>query len=179
MAWLLFQASWLLAVVGSQSLWHWLVIPLIAAFLLFERCWSLPSYRQYLSRLLLALAGYTFDSLLMNLGIIQFYSSFESQLFAPSWLLLLWLIFGISFSVCYRWLVNHPILAMLFAAVFGPIAYWGSTHISQVVISDGVLFTILSSSFWALLFLLIFAIERIKTILIFDFQCCRHDSILE
>ena len=153
---------------GNQQLWFWLVIPLGVAFILIERRWSLPSWRQYSGRLLIALCGYSFDSLLMNFGLIQFSVEESNHLFAPIWLMLLWLLFAFSFSACYCWLANRPIVAMYFASLFGPLAYWGSTQISSVIILDGVMFTLFSGLFLGTLFSVIFFTDSLTETLIFD-----------
>jgi len=157
----------LLVVIGSQSYLYLAILPLITFYLWLESRWHAVSQRQHISRILLALTGFGFDSLITSFGLIGFNGEQHSGFaLAPIWLALMWLWFAITFSTCYSWLVNRAYLAILFATAFGPTAYWGASYISSVIILRPMVFTGISMFFWGGLFAIIFARDSLSHLLI-------------
>jgi len=136
------------------------VIPLLGAYLIYERKHCLVNLKRYLICLGLAFLGCTTDYTFSYFGLIQF--SLAS--FLPFWLILLWLCFSISLPVCYSWAIKFPRLIILFGGFLGPLTYWGGSKVSEVEILSPIYFSLSSAIFWAGLFALIFN-SKVKNIL--------------
>ena len=140
------------------------IIPLMIFFLWLENRFHKVTSKQYFFRLILAMFGYLFDSLFESAQLITFNGLTEEGAlgFAPLWLLAMWAWFALTLSACYQWLNYKPLIAISFAAVFGPLAYWGASKISSVLIINPLYFTTISSLFWGSLFAFIFLLEGVK-----------------
>jgi len=144
--------------MGSQSYLYLVVLPLLVLYLWLEKRWHKVSRVQHVARILLSLIGFGFDSLLESFGLISFSGEqHHGFIVAPLWLALMWFWFVTTFATCYNWLVNRTYLAVLFAAIFGPVAYWGAAQISAITIIQPMMFTLISMIFWSSLFAAIFA----------------------
>ena len=102
-----------------------------------------------LPKLLMFISGCLADWSLAKLEFIQFAADGPTL---PFWLVLLWLLFSITFEQCYRWLSGKLKLAALLGGLFGPASYWVASKLSSVSIQMPVEFTLLSAVFWATLF---------------------------
>jgi len=144
------------------------VIPLLALLLWFERRWYRLTLNHYLARLLLAVIGFATDSLLQLIQLIQFDapSTQGAMILAPFWLFLMWVWFAFTLASCYQWLMDKPVIAIIFAALLGPLAYWGASQISPVFIIEPYGFTLLSFLFWGTMFAVIFTVTPIKRLLV-------------
>lgn len=61
------------------------------------------------------------------------YASPTPALFAPSWILALWVAFAMTFNHSLRWMRGRPVLAAALGAVGGPLAYWGAERVFSAV----------------------------------------------
>jgi len=79
----------------------------------------------------------------------------------PLWLICLWCWFAVTFFDCYKWMNKlNLLLVSAIGAIFGPIAYWGASFLSEVEILAPISFSIFSGIFWGLLFFLIIKADR-------------------
>ncbi|TQV73596.1 DUF2878 domain-containing protein [Aliikangiella marina] len=170
----LFEIGWLTVILGSTSWVYWAIVPLLVGFLIWEwRFSQQPGQRSlgieyYVARLAFALLGFAADSLLQSLQLIDFDTSTAGAApgFAPLWLLFMWLWFSVTLSACYQWLVGKAYIAGGFAAIAGPLAYWGASKLANVAIIEFWPFMIASGIFWGLLFGIVFHIEPLSRLLI-------------
>ena len=149
---MLFQVSWLVLVLGHEGKFYLLSIPLILFYLAVEIYGANKptiSLAYYLPKIFLFAIGCITDWYFAKLQLIQFASD-ETNL--PFWLLLLWLLFSITFNNCYGWLKNRQLLAAILGSLFGPASYWAASSMSSVEILSPFIFTLFSSIFWGLLF---------------------------
>jgi hypothetical protein len=102
-----------------------------------------------LPKLLMFISGCLADWSLAKLEFIQFAADGPTL---PLWLVLLWLLFSITFEKCYCWLNGNLKVAALLGGLFGPASYWAASKLSSVNIQMPIEFTLLSAVFWATLF---------------------------
>ncbi len=148
---LLFQAGWLVLVLGHENLLYLGAIALILLYLVVDLYKTKPiSYLAYFSpKLLMFSIGCITDWSLAKLQIIEFASNGSAL---PFWLLLLWLLFSITFETCYSWINGKLWVAVILGGIFGPASYWAASKLSSVVIQMPIEFTMFSTVFWAVLF---------------------------
>jgi hypothetical protein len=126
---LLFQAAWFAAVLGVARGMFWLgplvMIPTLAVHLV------LQEDRQGELKLLLAagLLGFIFDTAFVAGGVFTPLQHFFPRPFSPPWMICLWLNFAATLNVSMAWLRGRYILALLFGAIGGPLAYYSGARL--------------------------------------------------
>ena len=125
----LFQAGWFTCVLGAAA-GH--PLPAAAAGLV-PVALHLALVRQPRreAQLLLAslLLGLCIDSVHLHTGALRFADAGPFPLLPPFWLLVLWLQFATSLHYALAWLSGRPLVALVFGAIGGPLAYWAGVRL--------------------------------------------------
>lgn len=126
---LLFQAAWFSAVLGAARGLFWLgplsMIPVLALHL------ALQEDRRGEAKLLLiaGLLGFIFDTIFVASGVFTPLQHLFPRPFSPPWMICLWLNFAATLNVSMVWLRHRYLLAALFGAIGGPLAYYGGAKL--------------------------------------------------
>lgn len=121
-SWLWFNIFWLVTVAkGEDALWMAVVL-LIVGFSFLER-----TRAEYLAVLAIATVGIAVDFLLVTTQVLQF----ELHPYAPPWLAVLWIGFGIMCRVGLKWSaqLNSALRGLIFS-VAGVFSYVVAMEIS-------------------------------------------------
>jgi len=125
----LFQAAWFAAVLGAAKGMLWLgplaMLPTLAIHL------ALQENRPGEVKLLLSagLLGFVFDSAFVAGGVFTPLQHLLPRPFSPPWMICLWLNFAATLNVSMAWLRGRYLLAVLFGAVGGPLAYYSGAKL--------------------------------------------------
>lgn len=125
----LFQAAWFAAVLGTARGMFWLgpltMVPVLAIHL------ALQDNRRAELKLLLAagLLGFAFDTAFVAGGVFTPLQHLFSRPFSPPWMVVLWLNFAATLNVSLAWLRGRYLLATLFGAIGGPLAYYSGARL--------------------------------------------------
>jgi hypothetical protein len=125
----LFQAAWFAAVLGAARGTFWLgplaMLPVLAIHL------ALQDNRLGELKLLLAagLLGFVYDTSLVSAGVFTPLTHLFPRPFSPPWMICLWLNFAATLNVSMSWLRGRYLLAALFGAVGGPLAYYSGAKL--------------------------------------------------
>ena len=140
-----FQLGWLLS-----AYWHdgrSLLVNLALLFWLYHvEPWSKLRIK---FTLMAALLGIFLDSLLVLVGILQF----GEQLILPLWFASLWLLFATTLSVSLSWLMQKPLLSVVFGALFGPMAYWAGSQFNALAVTSSLYYPVIAFV-WGILMLI-------------------------
>lgn len=118
-----FQLGWLACVIGAAQGMPWLG-PLAALMALAWHLRQTTDARRELNWILAAVAvGSLFDQALLSLGWISFASSSWPAWLLPAWMVSLWLLFCTTLNVSMRWMHRRWLIAIVFGAIGGPLAY--------------------------------------------------------
>jgi len=126
---LLFQAAWFAAVLGAARGMLWLgplvMIPTLAVHLV------LQEDRQAEVKLLLAagVLGFLFDTAFVAGGVFTPLQHLFPRPLSPPWMICLWLNFAATLNVSMAWLRGRYLLAVVFGAVGGPLAYYSGARL--------------------------------------------------
>ena len=133
---ILFQITWFACVLGSAKGYPWLGVLLLACSLLWH--FSEANYKLQEAKwcVIAGLIGATFDQILLSFNIIQYHNNGWSPLIVPVWIIALWIAFAITLNVSLRWLRGRYIIALLFGAIGGPLAYLGAEKIGAVTLTS-------------------------------------------
>lgn len=125
----LFQAAWFAAVMGAARGMLWLgplaMLPTLAVHL------ALQDDRRREVKLLLTagILGFAFDTALVVGGVFTPLQHLFPRPFSPPWMVCLWLNFAATLNVSMAWLRGRYLLATLFGAVGGPLAYYSGARL--------------------------------------------------
>lgn len=126
---LLFQAAWFAAVLGTARGMFWLgpvaMIPTLTLHL------ALQDDRRGEVKLLLAagMLGFIFDTTFVAGGVFTPLQHLFPRPFSPPWMICLWLNFAATLNVSMTWLRGRYLLAVLFGAFGGPLAYYSGAKL--------------------------------------------------
>jgi hypothetical protein len=125
----LFQIAWFAAVLGAANDVPWLgplvMVPVLAVHL------SLTDDRQRELKLLLAagLLGFLYDTALVNAGVFSPLQHLVPRPLSPPWMVGLWMNFAATLNVSMVWLRGRYLLAAVFGAIGGPLAYYSGAKL--------------------------------------------------
>lgn len=125
----LFQGAWFAAVLGAAGGRPWLgpaAVALVVAIHL-----VLTDNRPGETKLLLTagVLGFFFDTVLVVTGTFLPVPHLLPRPFSPLWMVALWLNFATTLNVSLAWLRSRYLLAALFGAVGGPLAYYSGARL--------------------------------------------------
>jgi hypothetical protein len=150
---LAFQLGWFICVL-LQGWQAWLyVIGYITLHLIYIG--QLKEYKFIISTTVI---GVIIDSLLVWTGVFDFGTAY---IFAPPWLIGLWLLFASTFYHALRWFRSKRTLAVLFGATGGTISYLAGYQFEAVMFPLPLEPTIIIIGLiWALLFPLLLMLSE-------------------
>jgi hypothetical protein len=124
-----FQIAWFAAVLGAARGMLWLgpivMIPILAIHM------ALQQNRQGELKLLMAagVLGFLFDTVFVAGGVFTPLQHLYPRPFSPPWMICLWLNFAATLNVSMVWLRGRYLLAALFGAIGGPLAYYSGAKL--------------------------------------------------
>lgn len=156
---LIYQAVWLLAVLGGDSYAYGGLL-LLLIHLVFSPGWA-DDLRMMV---FLLVVGLLVDGTLHQVGFISFT---ETGFPLPHWLMIIWLALAITPHHSLAWLKNRPLVSLVFGALGGPAAYWAGTRLGAATFN----WTLLPSLFtlaliWAVVWptVMYFSVMSSKTL---------------
>lgn len=144
------QAGWFACVIGAANGMPW--AGLVAVLLIIAIHLHLSKRPGREARLILSavLIGLVADSLLVMTGLVRYPSGNWIEGLAPYWILAMWGLFATTLNVSMKWLRNRGILALLFGAVGGPLAYLAGEKFGAIELVSPVYALVALSLIWAL-----------------------------
>lgn len=145
-----FYVGWFACVFFARQGWdNWtLVFPAVSLALLAFLGHGL-SRRSYVTLLVIAVVGMTFDFIASRFGVIHFKNSGAG--FLPVWLISIWLLFVATIPLMKALFGKRWLLAAILGLVFGPLSYQ-SGQIFELLTFEGPLFFVVYGLFWFIFF---------------------------
>ena len=132
---ILFQIGWFACVLGAGKQLPWLGVIVVAVIV----AWHLLQAKQVKPELVLLvialLIGGMFDQLMLMNGLISYQAHGWSISLLPAWILALWAVFVTVLNVSLRWMRKKWLVAILFGAIGGPLAYMGAEKLGAVTLN--------------------------------------------
>ena len=129
----LFQIGWFACVLGGAYGLPWvgtLMAMGIVTFYLLKATHPLGELRLFA---VAALIGLVYDSALVSAGWLSYPSGYFHTNLAPHWIIAMWPLFATTLNSSLAWLQNRPMVAVLFGAIAGPLAYLGGAALGGVI----------------------------------------------
>ena len=131
-----FQLAWLVAVWGASiGLW-WLGPVAVAAWVSAYSIWRKCARAEAPLWLGAGLLGAMTDSLLVWSGAMAFPESAGPGFPTTSWMVALWINFAAALRHCMGWLCGRFVLATVFGAIGGPLAYLAGSKFGALEIQS-------------------------------------------
>ena len=129
----LFQVAWFAAVLGAAKGMPWLgpltMLPVLGINL------TTAENRSGEIKLLVAagILGFVFDTALVMFGVFLPVPNLFPRPFSPPWMVCLWLNFAATLNVSLGWLRERYLLAVIFGAIGGPLAYYSGAKLGATM----------------------------------------------
>lgn len=141
---LTFQLVWFACVLGAAHGHTWIgvcaTLVHVALTLALERIAARRTGRTFAPARALAAfvlagaAGSAADALLCAAGFVEYAAPAFSSMWAPAWIVALWIAFAATLSSSLAWLRGRVWLSLAFAALGAPLSYLGAERLGAVTI---------------------------------------------
>lgn len=128
----IYQICWLACIIGAANgipLVGVALIAIAAAYHLYSADKVMPEFSMLV---IVAIIGALWDSIPVALGWMVYPSGTLIEGAAPYWIVALWVAFATTFNVSMRWFKQHLLLAAIFGAVGGPLAFLAGERLGGV-----------------------------------------------
>ena len=129
---IVYQVCWLACILGAAKQMPLVGVALVAiaaAYHLYSAPRALPEFKLLI---IAAVIGAVWDSLPVSMGWLVYPSGMLLDGAAPYWIVALWVVFATTFNVSLRWFKEHLLLAALFGAIGGPLAFLAGERLGGV-----------------------------------------------
>ena len=152
----LFQIGWFACVLGAAKQLPWLGVIVVAVIVAWHLLQAKQAKPELVLLVLALLVGGMFDQLMLSSHLISYQAhgwgiDQDSAPIVPAWILALWAIFVTVLNVSLRWMRGKWLVAILFGAIGGPLAYMGAQKLGAVTLNALPISYIALSVGWAIL----------------------------
>ncbi len=144
----LFKIGWVAVVFSAAAGIAEVGVATVALVVMVHLLRAEKATREMRLLMVAALAGLTWESLLVVASVLD-YPTYNANLFAPYWIIAMWVLFATTLNVGMQWLQRNLLLAGVAGAVGGPLSFLAGEKAGAVVIGDGGLLFIAAG--WAVL----------------------------
>ena len=157
---LMFQVGWFASVLIGASAWHG-VAPLVVLVILLTHL-AISDDRGSEQKLMAyaLLIGLAWENLVSVSGLVVYPSGQPFEQLAPAWIIAMWPLLAITLNVSLRWLKGRYLLAALFGAIGGPLAFLAGERLGAVVFPDTALAMLVLAVGWAAMFPLLMRLSQ-------------------
>jgi hypothetical protein len=127
-----FQIGWFACVLGGAHGVPWLGSSIAVLIVAWHMTHAARPKQELILVLIAGAIGAIWDSALVTLGWISFPSGTLLAGTAPYWMVALWMLFATTLNVSLAWLKRSALLAALFGAIGGPLAYYGGAKLGAL-----------------------------------------------
>lgn len=158
----LFQTGWFACVLTAASNQP-VIGAIIALTIIVLHLLTVNEYKREMRIIAIAmLIGLIWDSILVAAGWINYTSGMISPLMAPYWIVLMWGLFAMTLNYSLSWLKEKLILAAVFGAIAGPLAYYAGFKLGAVELTNESYALIALSIGWGIFTPLLLKITRLN-----------------
>ena len=148
---ILYEIGWFACVIGAAKQMPWLGVAVVFVVVIWHLIQADQPKRELALLLIVMVIGGTFDQLLLNHQLISYESHGWMTNIVPVWILALWAEFVTILNVSLRWMRGRWLVAVLFGAIGGPLAYMGAAKLGAVTLNMMPASYIALSIGWAIL----------------------------
>jgi Protein of unknown function (DUF2878) len=147
----LFQIGWFACVLGAARQLPWLGVLVVLAIVAWHLWQARQPKAEAILLLIALLIGGLFDQMLLSLNLVSYQAHGWQDSLVPVWILALWAVFVTVLNVSLRWMRGRWLIAILFGAIGGPLAYMGAEKLGSATLNALPVSYIALSIGWAIL----------------------------
>ncbi len=148
---ILFQIGWFACVIGAAKQMPWLGVATVLAIVIWHLTQAKQAKKEVQLLIIALVIGGTFDQIMLNHQLITYQAHGWSSMLVPVWILALWAEFVTVLNVSLRWMKGRWLVAVLFGAIGGPLAYMGAEKLGAVTLNHLPISYVALSVGWACL----------------------------
>ncbi|MGB5326439.1 MAG: DUF2878 domain-containing protein [Pseudomonadales bacterium] len=126
---LLFNAVWLLCVLGGNVVALFSTLALLLAHFRFVS----SDWRELVLALQALVIGFFVDAMMLQSGVLI---APDASVMPPAWLLCLWVAFSTTLNHSMAWLQNRLLLSVLVGALLVPLSYYAGTRLTDFALAE-------------------------------------------
>ena len=129
---ILFKIGWVAVVFGATHQLAWLGSIVVAFIVLIHLKIAVTPILELILISIAALVGFLWESLLVNQHVLVYVDHPAKSIFAPYWIVVMWILFATTFNISMRWLRQNSILAVGFGAIGSVLSFIAGEYIGAV-----------------------------------------------
>lgn len=130
---ILFQIGWFCCVIGgASSEFYWIGVVAVAVIIAIHLIRANNIQNEIVLIVATMMLGTAWDSGLTIAGIFSFSNGIVVNGLVPIWMIAMWALFATTLNVSLKWMKNRYLLAIVFGALGGPIAYYAGNRLGAV-----------------------------------------------
>lgn len=146
----LFQVGWFTCIFGGAS-GHVVASVLFSLALVAISVWQTPFKKNALALFgKIGLYGLVGDTLLLQLGFLEFNSPVPFAFLSPMWMWTLWILFASTLNQSMAWLLGKPLMGALLGVIFGPLSYIAGVELGAASWGNKLQAIVLIGLIWAI-----------------------------
>lgn len=146
------QVGWLICVLSAAGGQGWLGVLFVALLLAGHLSWATNCLREATFVAVVTVAGWGWESLVLQTGWIAYPNGMVLAGYAPYWMASLWALFALQINPLFSWLRAHRALAALLGAVGGPLSFRAGAALGAIRFVDTWAAVALIAGGWAIIF---------------------------
>jgi hypothetical protein len=149
---ILFQLGWFGCVIsGASQDYSWAGMVIVAIIVVIHLSRAIDRRDEFMLIAATTILGTTWDSILTYAGLFDFSNGVIVSWLVPLWLVAMWALFATTLNVSMKWMKDRYVLAAVFGAAGGPLAYYAGHRIGAVDFSDTFKAMIAVGAGWAVI----------------------------
>ena len=132
---LLFQAGWLICVLGAAHGRTTLALAIVSLLIMIHLTVTPDRIKDIRLFAYALIIGFVFDGLIQFNGLILYNDTGWSFPLTPLWILMLWILFAMTLNHSLSWLKGRIFVSSLFGALGGPLAYMAAEKLGAITIA--------------------------------------------
>ena len=148
---ILFQIGWFACVVGAAKQMPWFGVMVVLAIVIWHLSQAKQPKLEVYLLILTLIIGAIYDQTMLQNNLLTYQAHGWSNSLTPAWILALWAEFATILNVSLRWMRGRWLIAILFGAIGGPLAYVGAARLGAVSLDAIPLSYVALSVGWAII----------------------------
>lgn len=158
---ILFQVGWFSCVIGGAVQGYaWVGVVVVLAIAAIHLMRANEMRYEVMLILVTTILGTSWDSGLMIAGLFVFSNGIFLDGLVPYWMIAMWALFATTLNVSMKWMKDKYLLAALFGAIGGPVAYYAGHRLGAVGFNDALVTLSAVAVGWAVIMPLLMALTK-------------------
>jgi hypothetical protein len=133
---ILFQIGWFACVLGAAKQAPWLGVITVLLVVLWHLSQAKNAQPELILLAITIVIGAAFDQIMLSSNLISYQAHGWSNALTPAWILALWAEFVTILNVSLKWMRKKWLVAILFGAIGGPMAYIAAEKLGAVTLNN-------------------------------------------